>query len=78
MSAFVLGSIDPLPVSSFSGFDLPDDVSVVSILGDGTSDFNAVLQSPGTGLPSAQLAGVTTDPAVIAALRALRLSEASD
>jgi hypothetical protein len=75
MTAFQFGSISALSVETFSGFDLPSDVSIVNILGDGTTDFNAVLQSPGTRLPSAQLSGKTTDPAIIATLRAYRASE---
>lgn len=76
MSAFSLGSIDPLDgVRRFTGFDLPSDISVVNILGDGTTDFNAVLQSPGTGLPVGQLTGRTDDASLVAALRALRQSE---
>lgn len=75
MSDFSLDSIDPLSVVDYSGFDLPDDVSTVGILGDGSSLYNAVVQSPGTKLPEAQLAGRTTDDGIIAALRALRLTE---
>lgn len=77
MSAFALDSIDPLwLVGPFTGFDLPDDITVVSILGDGSSDFNGVLQSPGTGLPQAHLTGIAFESADVAALKALRLSEA--
>ena len=75
MTAFQFGSISALSVETFSGFDLPSDVSIVNILGDGTTNFNAVLQSPGTRLPSAQLSGKTTDYSVITTLRAYRASE---
>jgi hypothetical protein len=76
MSAYSLDSIDPLWVHNFSGFNLPDDITAVGILGDGSSAFNAVLQSPGTRLPEAQLTGEALESADVAALRALRLSEA--
>jgi len=76
MSIYALDSIDPLWVQKFVGFDLPDDVSTINILGDGTTDSNAVLQSPGTGLPEAQLTGIAFEPEDVAALQALRLSEA--
>jgi len=75
MSTFSLDSVD-LEVRSFSGFDLPDDVTTVGVLGDGTSAFNAVLQSPGTRLPEAEVVGFSLDPVVIALLQALRQSGA--
>lgn len=76
MSDYILDSIDPLVVITFDGFNLPDDISTVGILGDGTSTFNAVLQSAGTGLPEANVRGVSFTLAEIAALRALRQGEA--
>jgi len=73
---YSLGTIDPLVVTKFDGFDLPDDMVVVRLLSDGTTTHNAVLQSSGSSLPTATLAGITEDAAVIAALRAYRLSHA--
>jgi len=76
LSTFSLDAIDPLVVLTFTGFDLPDDITTVGILGDGTSDFNAVLQSAGTGLPEAEVTGISFSLAEIATLRALRQAEA--
>lgn len=76
MSLFTLSSIDPLWVITFDGFDLPDDISTVGILGNGTSAFNAVLQSAGTGLPEASITGISFEASEIASLQALRQSEA--
>lgn len=74
MSAFELDD-EPLSVQRFSGFTLPDDIQTIGILGNGTSRYNQVIQSPGTGLRTAQLSGRTSDAAEIARLEALRDSE---
>lgn len=75
MSAYSIATIDPLVVLTFEGFNLPDDIAVVPILSDGSSTHNAVLQSSGTGLPQANVIGVSFTLAEVASLRALRQAE---
>jgi len=72
--SYVLGTIDPLNVTGYDGFDLPSDATVVRLLSDGTTTHNAVVQSSGSSLPEARIVGITTTEADIIALRAYRLS----
>jgi len=72
--AYSIGTIDPLNVTSYDGFDLPSDATVVRLLSDGTTTHNAVVQSSGSSLPEARIVGITTTEADIIALRAYRLS----
>lgn len=71
MSAFSIYGTD-LSVYSFTGFDLPDDLQIVSILSTGTSTHDQVLQQGSMPMPTATLQGRTADPDVIALLRELR------
>lgn len=70
MSAFTLGSINPLPVRDYSGLDYPDFVKSLHVIGDGTgADRNEVLQSSALAGRRATLAGILIDPATVEALR---------
>lgn len=58
MSTFALGTIDPLLVEDFDGFDVPSFKQLVPILSDGTSTQNDVVQSGAPGRGRASLTGV--------------------
>lgn len=65
-----LGSINPLNVDEWEGFDYPEMTQVTPLLGDGTSATgNAVLQSSALGYPMAKIKGTLTASADLAYLR---------
>lgn len=61
MSLFALGSIDPLLVTNFSGFDVAPVVQPVRLLSDGGLGPHEVLQSSGIPADTAQLTGTLTE-----------------
>lgn len=69
MSLFALGTIDPLLVSDFSGFDRPGSVQLVRVLSDGSSTDNEVLQRGGLPLYQASVSGLVQSAADVAAFR---------
>lgn len=75
MSVFTLNG-EPLNVTSFTGFDLPDDIQPVTLLSDGPSTHNTVLQSSGSQMPTATVVGRTHDEEQIQLLRSYRNSHA--
>ena len=76
--SFTIGTLSNVEgIQSYSGFDLPRDLTVVDILSDGSALYNSVAQSSGSGFPVATLSGITTSSSVISALRAYRLSHES-
>jgi len=66
---FALGSVDPLLVETFSGFDVPSFKQLVRLLDDGASSLNEVIQSGAPGRGQAQLTGTITTAADVATLR---------
>ena len=76
MSQFTLAG-ETLNVNSFSGFDLPDDITSVVVLSNGTSDHNTVLQAGSKQSPTASISGRTSDFEQVALLRLYRESHAS-
>lgn len=75
MRFFLLGSVDPLLVEVFEGFDRPQTATLVGLLSNGTSIRDAVLQQGETPFLQAQLTGVLTEAAHLAAMRAYYLSK---
>lgn len=57
---FALGSIDPLLLTRFEGFDLPAYVERVRLISDVSEAPNEVLQSSGIPARSATISGVLT------------------
>lgn len=54
---FSLGTIDPLLVEDFDGFDYPQSATRTPLLSDGTSTRNELIQSSGLLLLTAHLTG---------------------
>ncbi len=61
MSLFALGTIDPLLVSGYDGFDRPSFVSPVRLLSDGDLGPHEVLQSSGVPARTARVTGTLTE-----------------
>lgn len=66
----IAGTVDPLGVETFDGFDLPQTTSRVLVLSDGTSAKNEVLQQGTLPLLTAQVSGTLLEPEHVATLRA--------
>lgn len=75
MSMFALGTIDPLLVATFSGFDRPGFVSRVRLLGDGTTGPHEVIQGSGIPFRTATITGTLVETLDLAALRGYDLSK---
>ena len=73
--SFTLGSLTNIDgVTSYTGFDLPDDLQVVRLLSDGTTTHNAVAQGSGSSFPTAVIGGITDQSNTISGLRGYRAS----
>ena len=77
MSLFALGTIDPLYVDRFSGFDLPAFVQRVRLLSDGGVGPDEVLQSSGLPMRTATITGSVFETADLAFLRGYDLTKES-
>ena len=70
MGFFALGTIDPLLVDRFDGFDLPGRAKSISILPDGTgATTDEVIQSAGTPFRRATITGTITEADDLGAFR---------
>lgn len=69
MRLYALGTIDPLAVTSFAGFDVAAPATLVPVLSDGVSVANAVLQSGAAGWGQAKVSGDLQDADDVATLR---------
>lgn len=67
--SFSLGTIDPINVGSWEGFDYPETAVITQLLGDGASTNNAVIQSTALPFREATIGGVIQDSNDLAALR---------
>jgi hypothetical protein len=65
-----IGSIAFLVVFGYEGFDRPPTATLVTLLGDGTSTRDQVLQQGATPFSQATVTGVCTEAADVATLRA--------
>lgn len=65
---FALGSIDPLLVETFSGFDRPNTGQLVTLLSDGSASIDTVLQQGARAARQASLTGTITEQADLDAL----------
>jgi len=66
---FAIGTVDPLLVDNFSGFDRPQYRSLIKLLDDGTSLQNEIVQEGSAPRGQAQLTGTITSSADVATLR---------
>jgi hypothetical protein len=66
---FSIGSVSFLAVMSFAGFDRPQTATLVTLIGDGVSTRDQVLQQGATPFLQATVSGVLTESADVAALR---------
>lgn len=67
---FALGTVDPLLVDKFSGFDLPPRAQLVTLISDGVSPGpDQVVQSSGTPFRTATITGTITEAVDLATLR---------
>jgi len=71
----IAGTVSPLGVETFDGFDLPQTSTLVPILSDGSSTGNQVLQQGATPFLQAQVAGWLIEPEHVATLRAAYASK---
>ena len=65
MTLFALGTIDPLLVQRFDGFDLPSFVERVRLISDESPAPHEVLQSSGVPARTASLTGVLREADVV-------------
>jgi hypothetical protein len=70
-----LGSINPINVQGFQGFDMPDPLQSMPLISDGTTETgNEQLQESGFGFARAPIRGTMVDGTDVATLRGYQIS----